>query len=384
MKGFRSKLPNVGTTIFTVMSALSDRHNAINLSQGFPDFDCPARLKDLVKHYMDKGLNQYAPMAGVPDLIDQIGRKIELFYDRNVDPAKEITITSGATQALFTVITTLIHEGDEAIIIEPAYDSYIPDVQVNGGKPRIYSLKPPEFKIDWDSFRSLINAKTKLIVVNTPHNPIGRIWERSDMLELEKIVTDHNLYVVSDEVYEHITYDGQAHESILKYPGIYEKGFAVFSFGKTFHNTGWKIGYCVARPELTEEFRKIHQFNVFSLNTPIQYALADFMSEVDYKSTVTEFYERKRDFFLQQMKKTHFLPLECQGTYFCLFDYTKVSDKNDLDFVKWLTAEQKVAAIPLSVFYSDQRQEGLIRFCFAKQESTLEKAVDRLTSINLK
>jgi len=384
MIGFRSKLPEVGTTIFTIMSALANRHNAINLSQGFPDFDCPTRLKELVKNYMDRGLNQYAPMAGVPELISQIGKKIQLFYGRSLDSDQEITVTAGATQALFTVISTLIHEGDEAIILEPAYDSYIPAVQVNGGIPRLYRLKPPAFKIEWDSFKSLINEKTKLIIINTPHNPIGRIWKASDMLTLEQIVRDHNIYVLSDEVYEHMTYDESVHESILKYPGIYEKGFAVFSFGKTFHNTGWKIGYCVARPELTGEFRKIHQFNVFSVNTPIQYALAEFMDEVNYKRTVTDYYQKKRDFFKLQMEETRFLPLDCQGTYFCLFDYSQVSNLNDMDFVQRLTIEQKVAAIPLSVFYSDHRQDCLIRFCFAKKESTLETAVTRLKSLKIK
>ncbi len=369
----QSKLPNVGTTIFTVMSALANEHKAINLSQGFPDFPSSQRLIELVHDYMQKGYNQYAPMAGVPALREGIAQKISVMYGISVHP-DEITITAGATQALFTAITAFVRPGDEVVILEPAYDSYRPSIEANGGIPVIHELKAPDYQPDWHKIQQLFSDKTRMIIINTPHNPTGTILTQDDLQMLESMVANTNILVLSDEVYEHLIYDGEPHESVLRYPNLRERSLAVYSFGKTFHNTGWKIGYCVAPPALMAEFRKVHQFNVFCVNTPMQYALADFLQNpVEYLS-LHDFYQRKRDFLAQVMQGSPLKPFPSKGTYFQLFDYSSISDEPDTEFARRLTVEFGVASIPVSVFYSSGKDEHVIRLCFAKKEETLEQA----------
>lgn len=370
----RSKLPNVGTTIFTVMSALANEYQAINLSQGFPDFPSSERLIDLVYQHMQKGFNQYAPMPGVLPLREQIARKIAELYQVEVNPADEITITAGGTQALFTAITAFVQPDDEVILIEPAYDSYRPSIEVNGGIPVIYELKAPHYKVDWDAFAQLISPKTRMIIINTPHNPTGAIFTNEDLLALQSLVMDTNILILSDEVYEHLIYDGQEHCSVLRYPALRERSLAVYSFGKTFHNTGWKVGYCVAPKALMTEFRKVHQFNVFSVNTPVQLALATFLENPEEYLSLNDFYQQKRDFLLQVTQDTRLQPLKTWGTYFQLFDYSAISEEADIEFAKRMTTEYGVAAIPVSVFYSSGKDDKVIRLCFAKKEATLASA----------
>ncbi len=377
----KSKLPNVGTTIFTVMSALAEQHQAINLSQGFPNFDTPDELKRLVSHYMNKGMNQYAPMAGLPILRGRLADKIEKMYGTQIDPTTEITITAGGTQALFTAITTFVRKGDEVILIEPAYDSYAPSVELCGGIPKPYRLSPPQYNINWADFKSLMSDKTRMIIINTPHNPTGKTLKDNDLQELEKLVEDTNILILSDEVYEHLIFDGQKHQSVLRYPNLFKRSIAAFSFGKTFHATGWKMGYVVAPEYLMSEFRKVHQFNVFSVNTPVQYAIADFLEDENTYLSLPDFYQSKRDYFLQLMTDSRFKPLKSEGTYFQLFNYEAISDESDVAFSKRLTTEFGVAAIPVSVFYSDNFDAKVIRLCFAKTEDTLTKAAERLCQI---
>ena len=390
----QSKLPNVGTTIFTVMSALAEQHKAINLSQGFPNFNCSEILQDLVHFYMKQGANQYAPMAGLPRLREVLAQKVENLYQRPTNPNTEITITAGGTQALFTAIAAFIRPDDEVILIEPAYDSYAPSVETFGGKVVAYPLTPPQYKVDWDAFGQLITPKTKMIVINTPHNPTGKVLTMNDLEKLAQITEGSDIIILSDEVYEHLIYDEQKHASVLRFPKLAERSIAAFSFGKTFHATGWKMGYVVGPDYLMQEFRKVHQFKVFSVNTPLQHALADFLMDADNYLQLPDFYQQKRDFFLEKMKNSRLRPLVCEGTYFQLFDYSDVSDALDTDFCQWLTKEIGVAAIPVSVFYSknegdlkgNQRKndvfsEKIIRLCFAKTEDTLAAAALRLTTI---
>ena len=390
----QSKLPNVGTTIFTVMSALAEQHKAINLSQGFPNFNCSETLQDLVHFYMKQGANQYAPMAGLPRLREVLAQKVENLYQRPTNPNTEITITAGGTQALFTAIAAFIRPDDEVILIEPAYDSYAPSVETFGGKVVAYQLTPPQYKVDWDVFRQLVTPKTKMIVINTPHNPTGKVLTMKDLEKLSEITEGSDIIVLSDEVYEHLIYDEQKHASVLRFPQLGGRSIAVFSFGKTFHATGWKMGYVVGPDYLMQEFRKVHQFNVFSVNTPVQHALADFLMDADNYLQLPDFYQQKRDFFLESMKNSRLRPLVCEGTYFQLFDYSDVSDALDTDFCEWLTKEIGVAAIPVSVFYSKNEgnlkqnqgkngvfSEKIIRLCFAKTEETLAAAALRLTKI---
>ena len=390
----QSKLPNVGTTIFTVMSALAEQHKAINLSQGFPNFNCSETLQDLVHFYMKQGANQYAPMAGLPRLREVLARKIENLYQRPTNPNTEITITAGGTQALFTAIAAFIRPDDEVILIEPAYDSYAPSIETFGGKVVAYQLTPPQYKVDWDAFEQLVTPKTKMIVINTPHNPTGKVLTMKDLEKLNEITEGSDIIVLSDEVYEHLIYDGQKHASVLRFPQLGGRSIAVFSFGKTFHATGWKMGYVVAPDYLMQEFRKVHQFNVFSVNTPVQHALADFLTDADNYLQLPDFYQKKRDFFLDSMKNSRLHPLVCEGTYFQLFDYSDVSDASDMEFCEWLTREIGVAAIPVSAFYSKNQgslkqnqaksgvfSEKIIRLCFAKTEETLAAAALRLTTI---
>lgn len=369
-----SKLPNVGTTIFTVMSALAQAHKAINLAQGFPDFPASPVLTDLVYQHMRSGHNQYAPMPGLPDLRTRIAEKIALLHNASIDPMAEITITAGATQAIFTAIMTFVRPGDEVILLEPAYDSYRPSVEVCGGKAVIYELTFPDYKIDWQALRQLVTERTRMIVINTPQNPTGAVWTDEDMQALAQLTADTDILILSDEVYEHLVFDGLSHHSVLRYPALRERSLAVYSFGKTFHNTGWKIGYCVAPEKLSAEFRKVHQFNVFSVNTPMQYALADFLADPSEYLGLSGFYQQKRDFFLNATKGSRLRPLPCRGSYFQLFDYSAISDEPEMQFAQRLTKEHGVAAIPVSAFYSESRDHQVIRLCFAKKEETLESA----------
>lgn len=376
-----SKLPSVGNSIFSVMSALANQHGAINLSQGFPNFDCDEHLKSLVDKYMRQGMNQYAPMPGVPALRQVLAEKIKSLYGAEIDPGSEITITAGATQALFTAISALVRPDDEVILIEPAYDSYRPAVEVNGGIPVTYQMEAPDFQVDWKMLERLISWKTRMIVVNTPHNPTGKIFKEEDWKNLQHIAENRDIMVLCDEAYEHIVFDGEQHRSLLRYPTIYERGMSVFSFGKTLHATGWKLGCIVAPAQLTKEFRKVHQFNVFSVNTPVQYAVAEYFQKAEHYLGLNLFFEKKRDKLLEVMAGSRFSPLRSEGTYFQLFDYSKISDERDTDFAKRMTTEHGVAAIPVSVFNSSKRNEHVIRLCFAKTDETLEQAGELLRKI---
>jgi methionine aminotransferase len=375
---FSSKLPKTGTTIFTIMSALADQHKAINLSQGFPDFDCSPRLLHLLNYFARKGYNQYAPMPGIPALRHTIAKKINQLYAISADPDMEITITAGATQALYCAITAFVKPDDEVIIIEPAFDSYKPAIELNGGITVIYELSKPDYKIDWNIFEKLVTWRTRLIVINTPHNPTGKIFKTEDWQELKKITDGRDILVLSDEAYEHLVFDGQEHLSLLRYPEIYKNGMAVFSFGKTLHATGWKLGCIVAPPELTQEFRKVHQFNVFAVNTPAQHAVAEFLKTPDEYLHLNDFFQNKRNLLLNALKDTSLKPIHSEGTYFQLFDYSEFTEEPDTDFARRMTTQFGVASIPVSVFNSSGKDEKIIRLCFAKQDDTLLEAAARL------
>ncbi|MBL7798982.1 MAG: aminotransferase class I/II-fold pyridoxal phosphate-dependent enzyme [Saprospiraceae bacterium] len=376
-----SKLPNVGTTIFTVMSGLANQHGAINLSQGFPNFNPSERLQRLVFEHMQRGDNQYAPMPGVPLLRERIAEKMTRLYGQPLSPDTEITVTAGGTQAIFCAIAAFVGPGDEIILIEPCYDSYRPSVETVGGKVVAYPLSAPEYRIDWTAVGRLISPRTRMICINTPNNPTGTLLRESDMLALSNLLKNTDVLVLSDEVYEHLIFDGEPHASALRYPDLYARSLCIYSFGKTYHNTGWKTGYCIAPPELTREFRKVHQFNVFSGNHPMQAAFADFMADPSEYTGLPEFYQKKRDAFQQAMAGTRFRPVHCSGTYFQLYDYSAISNEPDLDFCKRLTIEFGVAAIPVSSFFSDRRDDKVIRFCFAKTEDLLEQAGERLRKV---
>ncbi|MBK9336747.1 MAG: aminotransferase class I/II-fold pyridoxal phosphate-dependent enzyme [Lewinellaceae bacterium] len=369
-----SKLPNVGTTIFTVMSGLANQYGAINLSQGFPNFNPSERLQRLVFDHIQRGDNQYAPMPGVPLLRARIAEKMERLYGRPLDPETEITVTAGGTQAIFCAIAAFVHPGDEVILIEPCYDSYRPSVETVGGTVIAYPLSAPDYRIDWPAVGRLITPRTRMVCINTPNNPTGTLLREADMMALSQLLKNTDVLVLSDEVYEHLIFDGEPHASALRYPDLYARSLCIYSFGKTYHNTGWKTGYCIAPPDLTREFRKVHQFNVFSGNHPMQAAFADFMADASEYAGLPEFYQRKRDVFQQAMAGTRFRAIPCAGTYFQLYDYSAISDEPDLDFCKRLTAEFGVAAIPVSSFFSDKRDDRVIRFCFAKTEDVLEQA----------
>jgi len=377
----KPKLPHVGITIFAVMSRLAEEHEALNLSQGFPDFPVSERLIDLVTLYMKKGFNQYAPMTGVPVLREEICRKVEELYGVRYHPEKEINITAGATQAIYTVAAAVVHPGDEVVLFSPAYDSYAPAVQVHGGIPVFSHLRPPSYTIDWDEVRSLITGHTRMIVINTPHNPTGGILTDGDMRRLEDIVRGTNILVLSDEVYEHIVFDDARHCSAMRYPGLRERAFAVFSFGKTFHSTGWKMGYCLAPEELMREFRSVHQFLVYCCNTPVQYAIAEYLKDRDSTRNIGRMYQEKRDMFLSLIRDSRFGLIPARGSYFQLLDYSAVTDERDVDFAVRLTKEYKVASIPVSVFYPDEIDNRVLRFCFAKREATLKKAAEIICAI---
>ncbi len=376
-----SKLPQVGTTIFTVMSRLAAEHNAINLSQGFPDFDCAPELQDLVTKYMKAGMNQYPPMAGIPQLREAVAEKVWTLYGSSYDPEHEITVTPGATYGLFTAIATLIRPGDEVIVFEPAYDSYVPSIEVQGGKAVYVGLKFPDYHIDWNEVRQAITPKTRMIIINTPNNPTASVFSAADMHALESLTRGTDIVILSDEVYEHLVFDGAQHQSVARFPGLAERSFVVSSFGKTYHVTGWKMGYCLAPKALMSEFRKVHQFNVFTCNTPVQYALAEFMQQPERYLGLAAFYQQKRDYFRDRLRESRFTLLPSSGTYFQSVRYDDITDEKDSDFAMRLTREHGIAAIPLSAFYHDPPGHKVLRFCFAKTEQTLFKGTEILRRI---
>lgn len=376
-----SRLPKVGTTIFTVMSALAAEKNAVNLGQGFPDFDCDPRIVDAVADAMRAGHNQYPPMAGVPVLRQAIAAKIAALYGHQYDWNTEITVTAGATQALLTAILCAVHPGDEVIVLEPCYDSYLPAIELAGATAVPVRLEAPLFRIPFDKLAAAITPKTRMIMINTPHNPTGTIWREDDMRQLADLLAGTDILVLSDEVYEHMVYDGQRHESVSRHPELARRSFVVSSFGKTYHVTGWKVGYVTAPAALMNEFRKVHQFNVFTVNTPVQYGLAQYMTDPAPYLNLPAFYQAKRDFFRAGLANTRFRLLPSDGTYFQCVDYSAISDMSEADFSMWLTREIGVAAIPVSAFYSEPRESGVVRFCFAKKEETLQLALDRLARL---
>mgnify|MGYP001819771740 CR=1 FL=1 len=377
----KSKLPDVGVTIFTVMTKLANDHGAYNLSQGFPDFDVPPDLISLVEKYMHAGHNQYAPMQGVPALRERIAGKIADIYTADVNPETEITVTSGATEALFAAITAAVRPGDEVIVFEPAYDSYVPAILLSGGRPTYVKLKHPDYHIDWNEVNDTICDKTRLIILNSPHNPTGTVLTKEDVSALKHIVQNTNLLIISDEVYEHIIFDGMTHESMLRHSELSSRSFVISSFGKTYHATGWKIGYCVAPADLSKEFQRIHQFLTFASNTPIQLAYADFILKKEVYLELSTFYQQKRDLFLSLLRNSRFNPLPCHGTYFQMMDYSLISNEPDIVFAKRMTTEIGVAAIPPSVFYHGKDDHRVLRFCFAKKDETMEKAAEILCKI---
>jgi methionine aminotransferase len=376
-----TKLPDVGVTIFTVMTKLANDHGAYNLSQGFPDFNVPAELVACVEKYMRSGHNQYAPMQGVPLLRRRIAAKALELYGAAVDPETEITVTAGATEALYAAITATVRPGDEVIILEPAYDSYAPAVVLSAGRPVYIRMKHPDYHIDWDEVGNAVSEKTRLLILNSPHNPTGTVLSAEDIAALRQIVAKTGLLIVSDEVYEHIIFDGRAHQSMLRYPDLAARSFVISSFGKTYHTTGWKIGYCIAPAVLTEAFQQIHQFLTFSANTPIQHAYADFMARKDIYLDLSDFYQKKRDRFLALTKSARFKPLPCRGTYFQMLDYSPISDEPDVRFAKRLTVQHGVAAIPPSAFYHRKDDQRVLRFCFAKKDATMQEAAALLCKI---
>lgn len=376
-----SKLPNVGTTIFTVMSALATQHNAINLSQGFPNFKSDQKLIALVYKAMNSGYNQYAPMSGSLELRQAIAKKIELLYNTSYHPKTEITITAGATQAIFTAISTFIKPNDEVLIFRPAYDCYEPAIELNGGKTISIQLKAPLYKVDWNEVKQKINSNTKMVIINTPQNPSGNVFSKNDMLQLQALLKGTDIILLSDEVYEHIIFDGETHQSACLFPDLKKRSFVIASFGKTFHNTGWKMGYCCAPKDLMDEFKKVHQFNVFCVNHPMQIALAEYLHEPNHYLELSEFYQRKRDLFLNLVKDSRFSFIPSKGTYFQTLEYSKITEEHDVDFAKRLTIEHGLASIPMSVFNEHHLDQNVLRFCFAKTDETLKRASDILNQI---
>ena len=376
----QSRLPTVGTTIFTVMSALATEHGAVNLGQGFPDFDCDPALVDAVAAAMRSGHNQYPPMAGIAPLRERIAEKVEALYGRRYDPATEITVTAGATQAILNAVLAFVGPGDEAIVLEPSYDSYSPNIELAGGTVVRVPLTPGTFAPDFDRIGAALTPKTRLILINSPHNPSGTLWSAAQLTQLQELLRDTSVVVISDEVYEHMTYDGE-HQSVTRFPELAARSVVVSSFGKTYHVTGWKVGYAVAPAALMAEFRKVHQFNVFTVNTPMQHGLAAYMGSGSHHLTLPAFYRAKRDLFAAGLARTRLKPLPCQGTFFQCVDYSAVSELSEADFCRWLTVEIGVAAIPLSAFYADGFDQHIARFCFAKKDTTLESALERLARL---
>lgn len=376
-----SKLPLTGTSIFAVMSALAKEHDAVNLSQGFPDFPVSEELIRLVNSYMKKGMNQYAPMPGIPALRERIAEMFGNRYGAKYDPETEVTITAGATQAIFSIISAFVRQGDEVIVLEPAYDSYAPAVKLQGGLVKYARLQAPDYTINWETFPSLISGRTSMIILNSPHNPTGTLIRAKDLKKLETLLKNRDIIILSDEVYEHLVFDGHQHESICRYPGLASRGLVVGSFGKTFHATGWKCGFVLAPRELTAELRKVHQFVVFAVNTPVQYAIAEYLKNPDHYNNLGSFYQEKRDLFLKLIKGSDFKPLPASGTYFQLLNYSKISDEKETAFAERLVREYKIASIPVSAFYHNQEDNKVLRFCFAKTTETLEKGAEILCKI---
>ncbi len=377
----KTKLPAVGTTIFTVMSQLAAEKNAVNLGQGFPDFHCDPKLVDAVTQAMQAGHNQYPPMAGLPVLRNAIATKIEALHTRQYSANDEITITAGATQGIITIILAVVRPGDEVIVLEPCYDSYVPNIELAGGTAVRVPLTPKTFRPDFDLISAAITPRTRAILINSPHNPSATIWSEAEMLRLQEILAPTEVLLISDEVYEHMVFDGAQHQSAARFAGLAARAFIVSSFGKTYHVTGWKVGYVAAPASLTAEFRKVHQFNVFTVNTPVQHALAAYMANPAPYLELPAFYQRKRDLFLDGIRKTRLKPLHTQGSYFQCVDISGISDLSEADFCKWLTTEIGVAAIPLSAFYGNGFDQRVVRFCFAKKDDTLQSALARLAKL---
>ncbi len=373
-----SRLPDVGTTIFSVMSALAQQHGAVNLGQGFPDFDCDPRLLDAVDAAMRRGQNQYAPMRGLPALQDAVADKIATLYGHRYDAGREVTITAGATQGILTAILAVVQPGDEVIVLDPCYDSYHPNIALAGARAVHVPLSAPSFAPDFDRIAAALSPRTRVLILNTPHNPSATVWGAADMQRLAELLRPTDVIVIADEVYEHMVFDGQLHQSVSRFPELAARSFVISSFGKTYHVTGWKVGYVAAPAALSDEFRKVHQFNVFAVNTPMQQGLADHLRDPSPYLELPAFYQRKRDLFLDGLRHTRLKPLHTTGSYFQCVDYRAVSHLGEADFCRWLTAEIGVAAIPLSAFYADAREQGLARFCFAKKDETLREALSRL------
>ncbi len=377
----QTKLPSVGTTIFTVMSALATETGAVNLGQGFPDFECDPKLVQSVTDAMTSGLNQYPPMTGVPSLREAIAGKVEAMYGHRYDPVSEVTVTAGATQAIITAILAVVRPGDEVIVLEPCYDSYVPNIELAGGTVVRVPLTPGTFRPDFDRIAAAMTPRTRAIIINSPHNPSATVWTREEMLRLQDLLAPTDVLLISDEVYEHMVFDGQPHQSAARFPGLAARAFIVSSFGKTYHVTGWKVGYVAAPVSLSAEFRKVHQFNVFTVNTPVQHGLAAYMADPKPYLELPAFYQRKRDLFREGLGRTRLRVLPSEGTYFQCVDISAVSDLSESDFCLWLTREIGVAAIPLSAFYGDGFDQRVVRFCFAKKDETLHKALDRLARL---
>ncbi len=378
---FNSKLGASELSIFTKMSAMATKYDAINLGQGFPNFDCDPHLKSLISKYLDLGKSQYALMSGVSELRYSIAAKCNQLYHRDLNPDSEITVTAGATQAIFTVLTAFVKAGDEVIVFDPAYDSYKPCIALHGAKTVVYELQAPDFKIDWQRFKSLTNNKTKMVIINNPHNPLGTTYSENDLLQLQEILSGTDIIVLSDEVYEHLVFDNCLHHSVLSYNDLFNRTLSVYSFGKTFHITGWKLGYCVGPEYLMSEFRKVHQWNVFSVNSFVQYAIAEYLGDESNYLTLSSFYEKKRNLFNNALKGSRWKALACKGTYFQLYDYSEISNLGDTEFAEWLVNKHGIASIPISVFFESKRQDNLIRFCFAKTDEVLVEAAEVLSNI---
>ena len=380
-KLINSKLPDVGTSIFTVMSQLAVEHGAVNLGQGFPDFPMDHALTDLVAKAMSDNFNQYSPMAGNALLRERLAEKTAFLYQTKLDPNSQITITPGGTVAIYSALTTVLNPGDEVIVFEPAYDCYIPAIELNGAKPILISLAYPDYSIPWDLVKEKINSRTRMIIINTPHNPTGAVLSENDITQLRSIVAGTNILILSDEVYEHLIFDGITHQSILRYPDLLERSFVCFSFGKTYHCTGWKLGYCISSPDLMKEFRKVYQFNAFCCDTPKQVGIAEFIQDKNAYLTLSGFIQKKRDYFRELMKTTPFTCIPSHGSYFECYSYANFSKENDMDLAVRLTKDYGITAVPVSAFYKNGEDNKVLRFCFAKKETTLERAVEKLSKL---
>lgn len=381
MQELISKLPHTGTNIFTIMSGLATEHNAINLGQGFPDYPMDQHLVELVNKAMKENYNQYVPMAGYAPLLHTLAQKIKNLYQQEYNPQKNITITPGGTYAIYTALTAILHPGDEVIVFQPCYDSYIPNIIINGAKPVFIDMDYPGFTINWEKVKQSITNKTKAIIINSPHNPTGTILTKTDLLNLQEITADTNIIVISDEVYEHITFDGEEHESVLKYPDLANRSFACFSFGKVFNATGWKLGYAVAPEWLMNEFKKVHQYNAFSCNAPMQVAIHNYLQNPESYNTLSIIQQQKRDYFTSLIQSSRFKLLHSKGSFFICADYSNISNEDDISFTQRLVKDKKIATIPLSVFYENKTDNKIIRFCFAKTEDTLKQAAENILNI---